>query len=141
MKQYDILVQTFTSSLVRKQYLKKKKKFQPKNWRIFFVKKWHGPLSHWCRECKTLVVRPLKKILFFYVCLPLGAVTLIMNNFREDYKGENSYAVQSGQACQYGYLISLKWIGFSEFVFKCCFGFYCLLKMGEMDKPFLILQC
>ena len=24
-------------------------------------KKWHGPLSHWCREGKTLVVRPLKK--------------------------------------------------------------------------------
>ena len=24
-------------------------------------KKWHGPISHWCREGKTLVVRPLKK--------------------------------------------------------------------------------
>ena len=34
-------------------------------------KKWHGPLSHWCREGKTLVVRPLKKTLFFNVCLPL----------------------------------------------------------------------
>ena len=32
-------------------------------------KKWHGPLSHWCRGVKTLVVRPLKKH-FFYVCLP-----------------------------------------------------------------------
>ena len=31
---------------------------------------WHGPLSHWCREGKTLVIRPLKKN-FFYVCLPL----------------------------------------------------------------------
>ena len=33
-------------------------------------KKWHGPLSHWCREGKTLVVQPLKKPLL-YVCLPL----------------------------------------------------------------------
>ena len=31
---------------------------------------WHGPLSHWCREGKTLAARPLKKH-FFYVCLPL----------------------------------------------------------------------
>ena len=23
------------------------------------IKKWHGPQSHWCREGKTLVVRPL----------------------------------------------------------------------------------
>ena len=35
-------------------------------------KKWHEPLSHWCREGKTLVVRPLKKLLFLYVCLPSG---------------------------------------------------------------------
>ena len=28
----------------------------------------HGPQSHQCREGKTLVIRPLKK-LFFYVCL------------------------------------------------------------------------
>ena len=27
-------------------------------------KRWHGPLSHWCREGKTLVVRPLKKHFF-----------------------------------------------------------------------------
>ena len=27
--------------------------------------------KHWCREGKTLVVRPLKKTLSFYVCLPL----------------------------------------------------------------------
>ena len=26
--------------------------------------KWHGPLSHKCREGKTLVVPPLKKTLF-----------------------------------------------------------------------------
>ena len=31
---------------------------------------WHGPLNHWCREGKTLVVRPLKKNTF-YVCIPL----------------------------------------------------------------------
>ena len=30
-------------------------------------KKWHGPLSHWCRDGKTLVVRPLKKPLFLCV--------------------------------------------------------------------------
>ena len=54
------LVETFTSSLVRKQYLPKKIREQ----------KWHGPLSHWCREGKTLVVRPLKKNTFF-MCLPL----------------------------------------------------------------------
>ena len=30
-------------------------------------KKWHGPLSHWCREGKTLVVRPLNKTLFLCV--------------------------------------------------------------------------
>ena len=29
-------------------------------------KKWHGPLSHKCREGKTSVVRPLKKTL--YLC-------------------------------------------------------------------------
>ena len=33
-------------------------------------KKWHGTLSHQCRDGKTLVVRPLIKTLF-YVCLPL----------------------------------------------------------------------
>ena len=67
---YDILVQTFTSSLVRKQYLPKKK-FSPKigekkisksvsgyykTKKQNKQKKWHGPLSHWCREVKTLVV-------------------------------------------------------------------------------------
>ena len=36
----------------------------------------HGPLSHWCREGKTLVVRPLKKH-FFYVCLPLVSWILV----------------------------------------------------------------
>ena len=30
-------------------------------------KKWHGPLSHWCREGKTLVVRPLKN--HFFLCV------------------------------------------------------------------------
>ena len=28
---------------------------------------WHGPLSHWCREGKTLVVRPLKK--HYFLCV------------------------------------------------------------------------
>ena len=32
--------------------------------------KWHGPLSHWCREVKTLVVRPLKKNTFFMCVFP-----------------------------------------------------------------------
>ena len=30
-------------------------------------KRWHGALSHWCREGKTLVVRPLKKN--FFMCV------------------------------------------------------------------------
>ena len=35
----------------------------------------NGPLSHWCREGKTLVVRPLKKPLFLCVSsLTHGAV-------------------------------------------------------------------
>ena len=38
-------------------------------------KKWHGPLSHWRREGKILVVLPLKKT-FFYVCLPLPCIHL-----------------------------------------------------------------
>ena len=84
---YDILLQTFTSALVLKQYLPKKIAFfspkigEEKNKLSKSVsgyyktktkeeKKWHGPLSHWCREGKTIVVRPLKKH-FFYVCLPL----------------------------------------------------------------------
>jgi len=33
----------------------------------------HGPLSHWSREGKTLVVRPLKKT-FFMCVLPKGAL-------------------------------------------------------------------
>ena len=75
---YDILVQTFTSSLVRKQNLP----FLAQNWRrkkncrnpfeaIIRLKKeekkWYGPLSHWCREGNTLVVRQLKKNTFLCV--------------------------------------------------------------------------
>ena len=75
------LVQTFTSSLVRKQYLPKKnlaqklenKKKLSKSVSGYY--KWHGPLSHRCREGKTLVVRPLKNT-FFYVWLPLNSVLL-----------------------------------------------------------------
>ena len=37
-------------------------------------KKWHGPLSHWCREDKTLVVRPLKKHSFLCVSSLRGLV-------------------------------------------------------------------
>ena len=33
-------------------------------------KKWHRPLSHWCRKGKTLVFRPLKKTLFFVCVFP-----------------------------------------------------------------------
>ena len=67
---YDILVQTFMSLLVNKIFAKKilspkigeKKNCQnPIQAIIRLKKKWHGPLSHWCREGKTLVVRPLKK--------------------------------------------------------------------------------
>ena len=72
---YDILVQTFTSSLVRKQYLP----FLAQKLENFFLsksvsgyyktkkKKKGGPLSHWRREGKTLVVRPLKKNTFLCV--------------------------------------------------------------------------
>ena len=83
---YDILVQTFTSSLVRKQYLRKKiaifstkigeEKNLSKSVSGYYKtkkkkkKKWHGPLSHWCREGKTLVVRPLKKNTFFMCVFP-----------------------------------------------------------------------
>ena len=57
----------------------------PKNWRkkkilsksvsVYYKtkknrKKWHGPISHWCREGKTLVVRPLKKNTFFMCVFP-----------------------------------------------------------------------
>ena len=68
---------------------KKIRLFQPKNFRIFFCqnpfqaikrlkkknkKKWHGPLNHQGGGVKSLVVRPLKKTLFFYVCLPLQGI-------------------------------------------------------------------
>ena len=33
-------------------------------------KKWHGLLNHWCRDGKTLVVRPLKKNTFFICVFP-----------------------------------------------------------------------
>ena len=69
---YDILVQTFMSSLVKKifakknflaQKLEKKKICQNPFHAIVRLKKkkkkWHGPLSHWCREGKTLVARTL----------------------------------------------------------------------------------
>ena len=36
----------------------------------FFSGRWHGPLSHWCREDKTLVVQPLKKNLFLMCVFP-----------------------------------------------------------------------
>ena len=72
---YDILGQTFTSSLVRKPYLaqklERKKNCQNPFQAILRLKKkkkkWYGPLSHWCREGKTLVVRPLKK--HFFMCV------------------------------------------------------------------------
>ena len=83
---YDILVQTFTSSLVRKQYLPflAQKLEIKKNCQNPFLaiirhktkkkkKKWHGPLSHWCREGKPLVVRPLKNTLFFMCAFPKNA--------------------------------------------------------------------
>ena len=67
--------------LVRKQYLQKKKSdfFIPKISKNFFCqnpfqailrlkKKWHGPLSHQGGGVKSLVVRPLKKPLFF-ICV------------------------------------------------------------------------
>ena len=56
----------FLSKSVSGYYKTKTKKKKKKN----LKKKWHGPLRHWCREGKTLVVRPLKEPLFFYVCLP-----------------------------------------------------------------------
>ena len=49
---YNILVQNCQNPFQAIIRLKQKNK-----------KKWHGPLSHWCREGKTLVVRPLKKTL------------------------------------------------------------------------------
>ena len=75
---YDILVQTFMSSLARKHYLpflaQKLEKFffcqNPFQAIIRLKKKWYGPLSHWCREGKTLVVRPLKKNYFFMYVFP-----------------------------------------------------------------------
>jgi hypothetical protein len=38
------------------------------------------PLSHWCREGKTLVARPLKKH-FFYVCLPKLTLVKCTNKY------------------------------------------------------------
>ena len=87
---YDILVQTFTSSQVRKQYLpflaqKLEKKNQNPFQATIRLKKTHGPLSHWYRKGKTLVVRPLKKKTFFYVCLPLD--TKVIFFLLKIYKG------------------------------------------------------
>ena len=41
---------------------------------------WHGPLSHWCREGKTLVVRPLKNCLplFILVCLCVSSLVCLI---------------------------------------------------------------
>ena len=54
-----------------------KKCFVKIHFRLYKTKKKNGPLSHWCREGKTLVVRPQKNV-FFYVCLPL------VSNIREE---------------------------------------------------------
>ena len=43
---------------------------------------WHGPLSHWCREGKTLVVRPLKKNTF--LCEGIRNVGVISPQGGED---------------------------------------------------------
>ena len=96
---YDILVQTFTSVYPilyvfiftgsKTIFAKKKKLFQPKNFRIFFLSKsvlgyyktkkeknWHGPLSHQGRGVKSLVVRPLKKNTFFMCVSPIFGLFL-----------------------------------------------------------------
>ena len=43
-------------------------------------KKWHGPLSHWCRGVKTLVVRPLKKTLFLCVSSLTSNTSIYIDN-------------------------------------------------------------
>ena len=61
------LVQTFTSSLVRKQYLPKKNFAQKLENRKNLSKSVYGPLSHWCSESKTLEVRLQKNKSFLCV--------------------------------------------------------------------------
>ena len=72
---YDILVPNFhwfENNIAKKLAQKLENFFFVKiHFRLYYKKKkWHGPLSHWCREGKTLVVRPLKKNTFFMCVFP-----------------------------------------------------------------------
>ena len=53
---------------------KKLSKFVSGNYKT--LKKWHGPLSHWCGEGKTVVARPLKKNTFFMCVFPYRDVVI-----------------------------------------------------------------
>ena len=57
----------FAKKKILAQKLEKKKLSKSVSGYYKKKKKWHGPLSHWCREGKTLVSRPLKKKLFLCV--------------------------------------------------------------------------
>ena len=78
--------------------------------------KWHGPLSHWCREGKTLVVRPLKKNTFLCVsshrcslgfmkricavytlCILTIYLSLIHNQLSERFSGNQLYVNHSSR--------------------------------------------
>ena len=68
--------------LAKKHFFSKIRLFQPKNWKEKEKIVDHGPLSHWCREGKTLVIRPLKKTHFFMCVFPKDNLFQSIKKFR-----------------------------------------------------------
>ena len=65
------------SSCFSPKIVKKKKKLSKSVLGYYKKKKWHGPLSHWCREVKILVFRPLIKTLF--LCVSSLTIFVVLN--------------------------------------------------------------
>ena len=56
-------------------------------------KKWHGPLSHWRREGKTLVVRPFKKT--FLMCVFPHSLNMCTNALQYSGKKTGFFSVKA----------------------------------------------